>query len=318
MKFNPMEFIKDVSDLLVEKITPLKESVAALQEQMKGITPYDDTKLLEGSRSNKKSIGEIFTAIKEISDRDVYKEDEVSELIKQIGITNKSIVDSLANEIKTLSEREIPAAYDDEAIVQLIEDQDQTIKTLNGYVNDLRKEITDQDAAYKKSIEDLTKQVEDKLATVKDGADGNDGKDGEFTKAINYDTEPVAKGAFVKYRNALWLNLLEGNDTPPDEKNYSYQLIIAAPKEIQHKGTYSEDEKYVQGDIVNFNSNSWFKTEDPSQAIPSAGWKLVGKQGKQGKKGEVTIVENDTTEALQELSDKVLILESELKNVSKG
>ena len=134
-------------------------------------------------------------------------------------------------------------------------------------------------------------------------------------KAVNYNIEPLDAGTFVKYKNSLWLNLMKDNDTPPAVDNHSYQLIIEAPKEIEHKGVYEEGKNYKHGDIVMFNDNTWFKTSDPAQNIPSEGWKLFAKRGKQGRKGKATIIENDTTEAMQEMYDEIMQLKGEIKRL---
>jgi len=287
MKFNALEFIKDVGDLIVAKLKPVNEKLNAIDIQVKEFTPYDDAAVLEL-----------------IAEAEQKREDTAKALLEGIKA----------------------ATYDDEPLMATAKANAETIE-------EIRKEFKDEVAAVKKAAADEIKKYQTDMVSLikeigvvnKKAADdlGSaiakvDAKEVMLTlpKAVNYNMENVDRGVFVKWNNSLWLNLMDDNDTPPSRKNHSYQLIIEAPKEIEHKGLYDPKGEYHQGNIVMFNDNSWFKTSDPETTIPSKGWKLLtkrGKQGKKGEKGDVEIIESDVTEALQELFDEVTILKTQIK-----
>ena len=153
--------------------------------------------------------------------------------------------------------------------------------------------------------------TDEQLASFKgepgESVKGEPGRDGTFTKAVEFNDKPTEKFTLVKHDGALWQNLMDDNSSIPHSENKSYQLLIDKPKDgksVTAKGLYKAEEKYVENDIVMFNNVSWIKNSKDSQELPGEGWFLMtkgikgnkGDQGDPGKNGKAT----DVTKALEE------------------
>ena len=141
----------------------------------------------------------------------------------------------------------------------------------------------------------------------------------EIPTAKQYDGNASAKGQMILHKNNLYMNLLDDNKSEPCSANASYKLIISSPKAPVHKGLYDENKEYEFNDIVMHNNASWIKTDDPTQEIPSSGWKLLAKavKGKRGEKGDTTVVTADYDDVIQELADEITFLKAKLGEFEK-
>ena len=153
--------------------------------------------------------------------------------------------------------------------------------------------------------------LQEKIANIKNGIDGEDGKNGAeglMTQAVTYSKRLHKRGSIVKHLGGTWQSISE-NDEEPTESSKEWRLIANGLKSVEMqgshilikmsndeefktkvaleaKGAFDPEEKYEFLDVVMKSNNSWLATCDNPGECPGEGWKLFAKQGKTGKQGE--------------------------------
>lgn len=255
--------------------------------------------------------------------------DKFTELTKKVD-SNKSELEVLIEKFGAL-----PEPYNDTGLRDELADLIEKIEGIKDYDDaDLRKELEDTSLAVyedlhstKGKVETLMEEFEAKMSDMlKDFAARQEVILDEVSKRVTYevseikqfDGEPLDAGTFVKFDNALWFNKLDGNDSIPAVRNYSYDQIIAAPKAPEHKGLFQEDADYEYNDIVMKDNASWIAIKGKPGDLPGEGWKLLakgirgrkGEKGDKGDAGDTVKVEFDVEKSLEDLNDRLMIVEA--------
>ena len=241
-----------------------------------------------------------------------YDDSDLSKKVSNLNEYSEKLTLLMDTKFKAL---EIPEAYNDSSLKEMLEnfskknhDRLEKLEGIKGYDDSgLQEQINGIKAVFEKEVATLKKEVNAPLKV-------------EIPTTKHYDGEVTPEGDMVLHANNLYVNLLKDNDSVPSLENKSYKLIIKAPKTPEHKGVYKKDHDYEYNDIVMWDNASWIKTAEKNQDLPSEGWKLLAKavRGKKGEKGDVTHVESDYTDVIQELSDEVNILKATIKGLKNA
>ena len=335
------EFKKEIEDLKKSIPEPYNDSEIQnrLSEIQKSIPdPYNDSEIKEKlSELAKKTDIEIPDPYndaeikKKISDIESKMVTEVpdqyndAEIIKRLESIEESMPTDIPDpyndsdlrekiaELEVNAITELPDPYNDSDIISKIDEVEKRIP--EPYSDeDIKEQI--------KSLEDgIEKFINKKLVGFEERVEKTFK---EVSKKVTYDMpapieyssdQSIKKGAFILWKNALWFNKMDDNNTEPSNENKSYMLLIPAPKEPTHKGLYKEGVKYDHTDIVMKDNSSWFRVKGGTDDLPGSGWKLLAKgmKGRKGEKGESVKVEFSAEKTLEELNDRLMILEA--KNV---
>ena len=317
----------------------VKEQIQSLDAAIKDFEPYDDSHLQAKIDEVAKSIPEVPEPFdpsplqeridevaksipKEYDDTPLQERiDEVeksipvpfddTELIEKVNAIQPVLEAKIESAVKEMHDT-IPAPFDDSAIKEEIKGLAETIPAKYDDTP-LLERIDEMKEAHAKELEEIKKAFEGKIATIEKELSAP--LKVEVPEAKHFTGTPAEKGAMILHDNNLYVNLLDANDSEPSEVNKSYKLLIKAPKAMEHKGVYDKAKTYELNDVVMWENASWVKTASPSQELPGEGWKLLAKavRGKKGEKGEATIVSADYDDVIQNLTDKVMILEAQLK-----
>ena len=304
--YDDAELKKEIMGYIQDKVAAVKKSIPAA---------YDDGSLkemLENFSKKNHARLEKLESVKPYNDIELRK--AMGEMVGN-AITGAS--EALNEKIDNLH---IPAAYDDTKLQKKFEAFSKGLHLDGERIEKLEKiEIPKEfnDRELQKQIDGIKTLFEKTSAEIKEKAHTIIKVEASTTK--HWDGDETDRGVMVLYKNSLYLNLLVGNGSVPSVENKSYQLLIQAPRELDHKGVYVEGEKYEQGDMVMKDNATWFKTSEPEQNIPSKGWKLMAKavRGKKGEQGDVKVVEG-YEKVIQELHDAVAILKSQVKGLQNG
>lgn len=158
-------------------------------------------------------------------------------------------------------------------------------------------------AEQRETVSGLIRQVEDRLATVKDGRDGTDGKDGR--DGADADMEALAKRV-EDFVSAIKVPVdgkdgrdgIDGKDADMEAlqkrlSDYIESLPIpengkdgkdAYPGEA--KGLFDPEAAYRAMDVVSFNGSEWRAKRDDPGELPGDGWMLSASRGKRGDVGK--------------------------------
>ena len=114
-------------------------------------------------------------------------------------------------------------------------------------------------AEQRETVSGLIRKIEDRLAEVKDGKDGEQGPPGE--------QGPAGEAGE------------QGPAGPPGENGAD-----AYPGEA--RGLYDPEAEYRALDTVSFNGSEWRAKHDNPGELPGEGWMLSASRGKRGDRGE--------------------------------
>lgn len=177
-------------------------------------------------------------------------------------------------------------------------------------VAEARAGVAEAEARRDAAVLELRRAVEDRLALVKDGAPGADGKDG-------LDGEPGRDGL----DGAPGRDGVDGKDGAPGEKGDPGEAGPAgrdgtdgapgrdgadgidgaagadgAPgrdgndgadgKSVTPRGTFDAEADYAELDVVMMGGSSFIATKDAPGPCPGAGWQLLASRGSRGDRGE--------------------------------
>ncbi len=304
--YDDAELKKEVMGYIQDKIAAVKKGIPAA---------YDDGSLkemLENFSKKNHARLEKLESIKPYNDIELRK--AMGEMVGN-AITGAS--EALNEKIDNIK---IPAAYDDAKLQKKFEAFSKGLQLDGESIEKLEKiEIPKgfDDTELQKQINAIKELFEKTSAEIKEKAHTTIKVEASTTK--HWDGQEADRGVMILHENSLYLNLLAGNGSVPSIENKSYQLLIKAPKELNHKGLHVEGEVYEKGDMVMKDNATWFKTSDPEQNIPSKGWKLMAKavRGKKGDQGDTTVVEG-YEKAIQDLHDEMSILKNQVKGLQDG
>ena len=301
-----LDLVQELADTVLQKFKEFDGKLKKVEESIP--EPYDDTKLQHSVEEVKELIPERYDdseLIKSIPEP--YNDEEIKE--KLVEIEEKMITEV----------PELPEPYNDEEIKEkLVEIEEKMITE----VPELPEPYNDEEI--KERLEKIQDTVDAKIKAFEEQVEKTFE---EVSRKVTYEMptpyqyesgSAVEKGAFILWKNALWLNRMDDNDTTPSLENKSYICLIPAPKAPEHKGLYKEDESYGFNDIVMKDNASWIRVDGGSDDLPGEGWKLLAKgiKGRKGEKGESVKVEFEAEKSLEELNDRVMILEA--KNVDNN
>jgi hypothetical protein len=277
----------------------IEEVVKSIPEIPDIPEPFDPSGLEERIEEVAKSIPEI-PDIPEPFDPSNLEEriEEVAKSIPEIpDIPEPFDPSGLEAKIEEVA-KSIPKPFDPSGLeAKIVEEFDRKLV-------EIKESYAEELSNYKSMVEKLQKETESLRKKVDSPLEIS------FAKAKKYGEGPVAKGAVILHKNAVWVSRMDDNDTEPSHENKSYVCLIDAPKAPVHKGVYEAGKKYEFNDMVMWNNNTWIKTEHPSNEIPSEGWRLVakairGKKGEKGDPGDTTVV--DYEERLRALEDEFIL-----------
>ena len=306
--YDDAELKKEMMGYVQDKVAAVKKSIPAA---------YDDGSLkemLENFSKKNHARLEKLESVKPYNDSSL--KDDIFNFAKKYGDRLNEFEDGFRS-------LKIPAAYDDTKLQKKFEAFSKGLHLDGERIEKLEKiEIPKEfnDRELQKQIDGIKTLFEKTSAEIKEKAHTIIKVEASTTK--HWDGQEADRGVMILHENSLYLNLLAGNGSVPSIENKSYQLLIKAPKELNHKGLYVEGDVYEKGDMVMKDNATWFKTSEPEQNIPSKGWKLMakavrGKKGDQGDQGDTIVVEG-YEKVIQELHDAVAILKSQVKGLQNG
>jgi hypothetical protein len=120
-------------------------------------------------------------------------------------------------------------------------------------------------AEQREMLSDLKRQVEERIASVRDGEDGRDGADG--AQGPQGEAGPQGERG------------LQGEPGPAGKDGAD-----AYPGEA--RGLFDPEARYRAMDVVSFNGSEWRAKVDNPGELPGEGWMLSASKGKRGDRGE--------------------------------
>lgn len=167
--------------------------------------------------------------------------------------------------------------------------------------------VAESEARRDSLINELVRSVQERLAAVKDGADGRDGADGADGKdgeagpqgetgaagqdgkdgsdgrdgadGKNGEAGPQGEAGRDGERGA---DGRDGSDGRDGERGADG----ADGKSVSVLGTYDPEKEYSELDIVALNGGSFIAVKDAPGPCPGGGWQLLASRGSRGEKGD--------------------------------
>ena len=318
-----IDLVKDLAETVLEKLTQFDTRIKELAGKIP--EPYDDNAIQHKIEEVKELIPEPYNDEPLMQTLAELEEKAITELPEVEKYDDSEIMQKLA-ELEEKAITKLPEPYNDEQVMQKLAELEEKAITELPEIPEIPEPYNDEEVREK--LQALEESIDTKLKSLEEQVEKTLA---DVSKRVTYDVptpvhytpdEPIEKGAFVLHQNSLWLNQMEDNDTVPTLENHSYKCLIRAPKVPEHKGLYQEDTEYEFNDIVMKDNASWIRVEGGDNTLPGEGWKLLakgirGKKGEKGDKGESVKVEFEAEKSLEDLNDRVLMLEALNVNHSK-
>ncbi len=301
----------DTAEILMEDIQKVKDGIPEPAQ------PYDDAEVKESLSMMKASMSEMkeeFTPSDEIKEYDDSGlREEIASIDSRYSEEKKALELKFEEDMKRfVSSEDIDSKfaeikeYDDSGLRADLEDLSKGLVVYDDLTDEKIKNFTEGATKILKTAEDrLAKTLEDVSKRVTY----------EMPIPVVFNGDPLEKGTFVLWENSLWLNKMSDNSSVPGIKNGSYMCLIDAPREIEHKGLFKEDEKYDINNIVMKDNASWLRVKGRAgnNELPGESWRLLakgikGRKGDKGDDGKSEVVETDQTKAIESLQDEIFIL----------